>query len=500
MALADILEALTAGGSAGLSAYAREKELEQERAERERARQEEARYRQQMLDASLRAEEREEAAIERQRVQDIERGMSEGRLREVRDIYNPAAVRQSVAGLEQEIGGVGEAPEQTYAARMMRQQEERPKSPLASALREEEPEVALEGMGRVSEELPSRLSFLSEVPEFEATESFRERGSQQYGDTAVRPVTPEEKAASEREMFEQDLAESQGRLERAMAGDEQAISEMYARGEGDRLEKMMEFLTPEAPEAPDLPATAQLIEYLRAMYPDMPEEELLQRAGAGLPAGPDAGAGQGLSPSQLNQIRSRFSADIADASEVASAFRRIRASSENALTEASDPESVGTPASQISLIFSFMKMLDPGSVVREGEYATARKASGVPDRIRNLYNRALNGDFLTPVQVQDFVNQAELIAKEERASAREIINRNSEFISSIGGDPTYIVYDPFDSVLGIFEDEPAAGPSGGAIDDVDEIINDIFPPLTTRPPLLPQIGSSDYFDNLMAPR
>ena len=61
MALADIFEALTAGGSAGLSAYAREKELERERAERERARQEEARYRQQLLDMRQRENERAEA-------------------------------------------------------------------------------------------------------------------------------------------------------------------------------------------------------------------------------------------------------------------------------------------------------------------------------------------------------------------------------------------------------------------------------------------------------
>jgi len=61
MALADILEALTAGGSAGLGAYARERELERERAERERVRQEEARYRQQLLDMRQRENERAEA-------------------------------------------------------------------------------------------------------------------------------------------------------------------------------------------------------------------------------------------------------------------------------------------------------------------------------------------------------------------------------------------------------------------------------------------------------
>jgi hypothetical protein len=60
------------------------------------------------------------------------------------------------------------------------------------------------------------------------------------------------------------------------------------------------------------------------------------------------------------------------------------------------------PAASIGLIFSFMKIQDPGSTVREGEYATAQNAAGVPDRIRNMYNKALDGQFLTPQQVENF--------------------------------------------------------------------------------------------------
>ena len=49
---------------------------------------------------------------------------------------------------------------------------------------------------------------------------------------------------------------------------------------------------------------------------------------------------------------------------------------------ASDPSA----ASDLALIFSFMKVLDPGSVVREQEFANAQNAAGVPDQVRNLYN------------------------------------------------------------------------------------------------------------------
>lgn len=67
-------------------------------------------------------------------------------------------------------------------------------------------------------------------------------------------------------------------------------------------------------------------------------------------------------------------------------------------------------AGDLSLIFAYMKMLDPGSVVREQEFANAQNAAGVPDQIRNMWNRALRGERLNPRQRGDFLNQARLLA------------------------------------------------------------------------------------------
>ena len=44
-------------------------------------------------------------------------------------------------------------------------------------------------------------------------------------------------------------------------------------------------------------------------------------------------------------------------------------------------------AGDLSMIFTYMKVLDPTSVVREGEQATAQNAAGIPERTRNLYNK-----------------------------------------------------------------------------------------------------------------
>jgi hypothetical protein len=60
----------------------------------------------------------------------------------------------------------------------------------------------------------------------------------------------------------------------------------------------------------------------------------------------------------------------------------------------------------MKLIYNFMKMQDPGSTVREGEYASAQNAGAVSDKVANMYNRVLNGESLTPEQRQDFLSQA----------------------------------------------------------------------------------------------
>lgn len=89
-------------------------------------------------------------------------------------------------------------------------------------------------------------------------------------------------------------------------------------------------------------------------------------------------------------------------------------------------KNIGTPeykaSDDIALVFSFMKTLDPGSTVREGEFANAQNAGGVPEKIINIYNKARSGQFLTDEQRKDFINTAkrnlEGLQKEAQKTAR----------------------------------------------------------------------------------
>ena len=79
----------------------------------------------------------------------------------------------------------------------------------------------------------------------------------------------------------------------------------------------------------------------------------------------------------------------------ATAYRRI-------LNSAQDASAAG----DLALIFNYMKLLDPGSVVRESEFATAQNAAGVPERLRSQYNRVLSGERLSDNQRGDFVDRS----------------------------------------------------------------------------------------------
>ena len=82
------------------------------------------------------------------------------------------------------------------------------------------------------------------------------------------------------------------------------------------------------------------------------------------------------------------------------------------------------PAGDVSMIFGFMKIVDPNTGVKEGEFATAQQTAGIPERIVGLYNRALQGERLTDAQRADFMNQANALT---RAQLDQQLRTEQEF-------------------------------------------------------------------------
>ena len=118
-------------------------------------------------------------------------------------------------------------------------------------------------------------------------------------------------------------------------------------------------------------------------------------------------------PEMETKFRKEYSDQTKGYQEVKSAYGRLLASEDSAVGD-------------LSLIFGYMKMLDPASVVREGEFATAQNAAGVPERIQNIYNRVASGERLAPSQRQSFKGQAGKLystAQKQEAEIRSGIDR-----------------------------------------------------------------------------
>lgn len=73
------------------------------------------------------------------------------------------------------------------------------------------------------------------------------------------------------------------------------------------------------------------------------------------------------------------------------------------------------PAGDIALVYSFMKILDPGSTVREGEFATAANAGGINESVRAMLNKALGEGNLSAEQRRAIVAQSEKIYQAQAA-------------------------------------------------------------------------------------
>lgn len=135
-------------------------------------------------------------------------------------------------------------------------------------------------------------------------------------------------------------------------------------------------------------------------------------------------------------LRQEFTKQSANTLDMAASYQRIQAASK-------DPSAAG----DLAMIFSFMKMLDPTSVVREGEQASAANARGVPETVRNLYNRIITGEKLTPPQRKDFVNQARLQMEAAVRAQKSVDTEFSRLAKQQGVDPKNVVWDATLGVL-----------------------------------------------------
>lgn len=117
--------------------------------------------------------------------------------------------------------------------------------------------------------------------------------------------------------------------------------------------------------------------------------------------------------------------------EMGQTYRKIEESSK-----------LGTGTGDVALIFGFMKMLDPGSVVRETEFATARDTAGLFEKLQVLSEKVKNGETLSERQRKEFTD----LASKYYAAAQEKADKDRATISTVvknyGLNPENVFTDP----------------------------------------------------------
>lgn len=140
-------------------------------------------------------------------------------------------------------------------------------------------------------------------------------------------------------------------------------------------------------------------------------------------------------PEVEGRFRTEYNIQTQPYQAVKSAYGRVLSSDDSAVGD-------------LSLIFGYMKMLDPGSVVREGEFATAQNATGVPERIINIYNNLKTGERLSASQRNSFKGQAKNLYSSALESEKTVrtgleriatgygLNTNNIFYTAAEAAPT----------------------------------------------------------------
>lgn len=200
-------------------------------------------------------------------------------------------------------------------------------------------------------------------------------------------------------------------------------SEDFTLGAGDvRYDAQGNKIAEGGVKPPTLPASAQEYEYAKSQgykgsYDQYQTEDAnRKRSIVNINAA-------GLTPTATNTAL-KLSDDYEQRSKD---FYTQRDAYNRVVSSASDPSAAG----DLALIFNYMKTLDPGSTVREGEFATAQNSGSAFDVVGAKYNKVMSGERLTQAQRNDFVKRAKTIftgsQAQQDAVAKEFTARAAQY-------------------------------------------------------------------------
>jgi ribosomal protein L17 len=130
------------------------------------------------------------------------------------------------------------------------------------------------------------------------------------------------------------------------------------------------------------------------------------------------------------QLRKEFNGLSKDFLKQKDGYTRVLSSAKNP-----------TAAGDLALIFNYMKVLDPNSVVRESEFATAAAAGSYGDRVAGYVKRIQNGQRLSDAQRADFIDRSNKLFHDAARNQRKLERRYRKLGKQAGLDPSQTATD-----------------------------------------------------------
>lgn len=155
-----------------------------------------------------------------------------------------------------------------------------------------------------------------------------------------------------------------------------------------------------------------------------------------------------MGPASTDALRKEWQATdpFKKTQEVATAAQKILSASESG-------------PGDLSLLYGYMKILDPGSTVREGEFAQAAQTGNLPERIQGWASKVINGEKL-PKEVRDqFRREAKAVVRAQKVQYDAMATRYREIAKARGLNPDEVVFDLGLDALSADEAPPAAAPA-----------------------------------------
>jgi len=114
-----------------------------------------------------------------------------------------------------------------------------------------------------------------------------------------------------------------------------------------------------------------------------------------------------------------------------------------------------TGAGDMAMLYNFVKLLDPGSVVRESEFATAAASGSYGERIQGMVQRVMTGQRLPDSLRKDFLAEAKTAYDAHKRSQEAVESTYRNLSKRMNVDPENVIA-PYTKI-----GEPASAPVAG---------------------------------------